>query len=206
MASPRKTTGFVYFIQAEDTKAIKIGFSKNVEKRRRELQGSNASPLTILGSMPGTPVDERAWHDRFRRHRLKAEWFRGELDLLEAIAHIPPLEPESKPVDTPIQKTGEFALAFTKDPKTCKHIRIKNITPEGGDLHVEGCGYTVWELCCDCGSARQTLYSWGDEESFEDDWGDFYEQTRWREEPLLIDVCTIFGKDSPTFTHPNRDD
>lgn len=77
--------GFVYFIRAGRTNAVKIGYASNVESRLRELQCANASPLHLLGFMPGTLEDEWAWHERFAHCRIRGEWFDLGLDLREAI-------------------------------------------------------------------------------------------------------------------------
>jgi len=86
----RSQKGYVYFIQAGDRGPIKIGWSCEVSRRLGELQTANAARLVLLGYLPGTQEDERAWHARFADVRLEAEWFRPSQGLLDAIAQISP--------------------------------------------------------------------------------------------------------------------
>ncbi len=79
----RRVRGFVYFIQAGD--AIKIGFSKNPPDRLAGLQTSHHEDLLLLGSIKGTPEDERNHHQMFCHLQLRGEWFRAEEELVEYI-------------------------------------------------------------------------------------------------------------------------
>lgn len=71
----------IYFIQNESTKAIKIGYSVDVQKRLSQLQTAAPDRLVLIGQIPGDISDERALHDRFREHHLRGEWFRGDAGL-----------------------------------------------------------------------------------------------------------------------------
>lgn len=59
--------GLVYFIKRGSL--VKIGWSRNVEQRRRAVGGE------ILATLPGYMRDERAMHDRFAMLRMHGEWF-----------------------------------------------------------------------------------------------------------------------------------
>jgi hypothetical protein len=67
---PRKR-GFVYFIRAGRTNAVKIGWAGNPEIRIR----ASPHPLYMIGHMPGTMFDEADWHSRFEAERIRGEWF-----------------------------------------------------------------------------------------------------------------------------------
>lgn len=101
-------SGFVYFMQAGEDGAIKIGFSaSSVAARMQGNQVGCPHTLTLLGVIPGDVALERRWHKVFRACRLRGEWFSPNRRLLDAIArHARPPEiviPE-KPTDlTPLQ-------------------------------------------------------------------------------------------------------
>lgn len=73
----------VYFVSAGGL--IKIGFSKNHERRIGELGRSGPLPLTTLGIIPGGRNKEKALHDRFAEHRKHGEWFTEHEDILSYI-------------------------------------------------------------------------------------------------------------------------
>jgi hypothetical protein len=77
---------WVYFIQAETGGPIKIGISRDVERRRAELQRQERQPLRVLAFMEGTIKDEAAMHQRFATHRLHGEWFSPAPEVLSCIA------------------------------------------------------------------------------------------------------------------------
>lgn len=73
----------VYFAQADDR--VKIGWSKKVAARLAQLQTGNATPIQLLGTVPGGRTLERQLHDRFAHLRLSGEWFQAAPELLEHI-------------------------------------------------------------------------------------------------------------------------
>ena len=77
---------WVYFIQAGDAGAIKIGISRDVERRRGELQRMEREPLHVRATIEGTVRDERDLHARFAAHRIHGEWFTPAPELLSHIA------------------------------------------------------------------------------------------------------------------------
>lgn len=85
---PKKCKGYVYFIQGLCGGAIKIGFSKNPEKRLAELQTGYPDSLTIILMIPGTEATERAIHREFEASRLKGEWFRPDKYVLDRIKEL----------------------------------------------------------------------------------------------------------------------
>ncbi len=75
----------IYFIQNENTKAIKIGYSIDVQKRLAQLQTAVAERLILIGQIPGEITDERDLHERFRDHHVRGEWFDGTKGLAEEL-------------------------------------------------------------------------------------------------------------------------
>ena len=79
-------SGFLYFIQNDDTKDIKIGVSNDVKSRLNTLQTSNGSPLSIIGTIEFMDKSEafrvekelHTYFEAFRKSskKRKTEWFR----------------------------------------------------------------------------------------------------------------------------------
>jgi hypothetical protein len=84
---------FVYFILNEDSKAIKIGRAKDLEKRMKALQTSSPAKLRLIktvqvGGGKEAQELEKSLHQRFSAIRLAGEWFKAETDLLEYISQL----------------------------------------------------------------------------------------------------------------------
>ncbi|MEW6492598.1 MAG: GIY-YIG nuclease family protein [Cyanobacteriota bacterium] len=84
---------FIYFILNEDSKAIKIGRAKNLEKRMKSLQTSSPAELKLIKSIQvagGKKAQEleQSLHQQFKEIRLAGEWFKAEAILLEYISQI----------------------------------------------------------------------------------------------------------------------
>lgn len=77
--------GMVYFLANEEN-FIKIGFTTDVRRRLTTLQVGSASHQRLLGTMVGTSRMEGDIKHRFRRLRVRGEWFRPEKLLLDFIA------------------------------------------------------------------------------------------------------------------------
>lgn len=67
------TVGLIYF--AECGGLLKIGFTTDLHGRAMQLQANNLQPVTLLGSMPGTPEIEKFLHWQFRNFHHRGEWF-----------------------------------------------------------------------------------------------------------------------------------
>jgi hypothetical protein len=68
----------LYFILDTASDALKIGFADDPGARFGQLQCGNPHPLRLVGSIPGGPMEEAAFHRRFHAHRIAGEWFRYE--------------------------------------------------------------------------------------------------------------------------------
>src|SRR4051812_15157632 len=73
----------VYFLRAGS--AIKIGVSRDPERRRRALATGSAVPLELLLPLPGGRRLEARLHRQWRRLHLRGEWFRADEALLDFI-------------------------------------------------------------------------------------------------------------------------
>lgn len=68
----------IYFIHDPKTDQVKIGYSDNPDRRLKQFQTANGSPLVMLAVIPGLITEERRLHDQFSEYREKGEWFRYE--------------------------------------------------------------------------------------------------------------------------------
>lgn len=81
---------FVYFILNEDSRAIKIGRARDLDKRMKALQTSSPAQLKLIKSVQLESTQEaqeleKTLHRQFAEIRLTGEWFRAEAHLLEYI-------------------------------------------------------------------------------------------------------------------------
>lgn len=65
----------LYIIRCGDY--IKIGSSDNVERRLKDLQGSNPYPLTLEYYGENEGCDEEFWHDFYKERHHRGEWFKA---------------------------------------------------------------------------------------------------------------------------------
>lgn len=65
--------GTVYFVSAPDR--IKIGYTRQLEHRLRQLGQQCLDPLTVIATIPGNRELEREIHRQLERYRIKGEWF-----------------------------------------------------------------------------------------------------------------------------------
>ena len=68
-----KTLSWIYFLQCKNY--IKIGRTNNILKRMIEIQGLNPFPLKLLLVLKGDSKKEASLHARFRKDRIRGEWF-----------------------------------------------------------------------------------------------------------------------------------
>jgi hypothetical protein len=79
----------IYFIQAENGGAIKIGFTSkdDVNERVKQLQVGNPYPLRAIAViLKGALGQEQQLHAQFAQFRLCGEWFLPDESLLKFIA------------------------------------------------------------------------------------------------------------------------
>lgn len=84
LLKPTPTFSTIYFI-GSDGGPIKIGYTKDITIRLRDLRLANALPLSLLASTNGRTKLEREYHARFAAHRLHGEWFAPHPDILAEI-------------------------------------------------------------------------------------------------------------------------
>ncbi|MES2602127.1 MAG: GIY-YIG nuclease family protein [Pseudomonadota bacterium] len=104
--------GKVYFLEGGGR--IKIGHSRDVAARVRNIATSSPIKLGLLGSVDGSHKVEKAVHRMLAEHRVKGEWFvdcpqvRAVLDLMrEHGSGVIPLEPPKPPPQEETRKRYE---------------------------------------------------------------------------------------------------
>lgn len=65
----------LYIIQSDLTGMIKIGRSKDPQKRLKQLQTGNPNKLKLIASFEGEGWKEKILHERLDSFRLEGEWF-----------------------------------------------------------------------------------------------------------------------------------
>lgn len=78
-------TGYVYVIGNVDHKVCKIGYSKNPERRIKDLQTGYPYTLSILRKFKSNMVIEKELHEKYDKYRLNGEWFRLEGELKKSL-------------------------------------------------------------------------------------------------------------------------
>lgn len=77
---------YVYFIQADESGPIKIGFTTGDPRHRLSaLQAGNPAALKLLGAIKGSSAREREFHTTFAEWRLQGEWFQSHPAVLAGI-------------------------------------------------------------------------------------------------------------------------
>lgn len=82
--APPRHSSKVYFIS--DGEAVKIGISKNPNRRLSQLQTGHPRRLTLVATLPGGLDEEMQLHGRFRAHHLSGEWFSDCPEIRDFIA------------------------------------------------------------------------------------------------------------------------
>lgn len=66
----------VYIVEAEGLKRVKIGASKDADKRISALQSACPVKLILRALIPGYRTEEKFIHQKFKKDRLHGEWFK----------------------------------------------------------------------------------------------------------------------------------
>jgi len=94
---------YVYFALSPRTQSVKIGHATDVEKRLVELQVGCPDKLELLLTLPERPpFEEHQLHYRFRKYRIRGEWFEYRGDLKQFI--------ENKAINPDIDVSDDSAL------------------------------------------------------------------------------------------------
>lgn len=72
----RKCFEVVYFMHASHTDLVKIGWTRDIERRFQVVQTSSPHPLHLLAIHPGGAALEAMYHNEFAHYHFHGEWFR----------------------------------------------------------------------------------------------------------------------------------
>ena len=76
----------VYFILDRGSGCVKVGWSSEPVQRLRDLQTGNPRELELVALVPNVKSSaERSFHEQFRAHQVRGEWFRVEGAVEEAM-------------------------------------------------------------------------------------------------------------------------
>ena len=78
-----KISDDLYLIIDEVSNRLKIGRSKNVNKRLNQLQVNNSGLLKILYVVSGRGMDESHVHEKFKKFRVLGEWFENDESIID---------------------------------------------------------------------------------------------------------------------------
>ncbi|WP_423209054.1 hypothetical protein E2976_17545 [Paracoccus yeei] len=67
--------GWVYCIRDDASQAVKIGFSRNPERRFRQIQTANPNKLRMVAMMEAVEAFEQFLHWSHASRRMSGEWF-----------------------------------------------------------------------------------------------------------------------------------
>jgi hypothetical protein len=133
--------GFVYFIGVvinDEIERVKIGYSRDVDKRLATLVAENAYPLRVLGVLPAKPDREFILHRAFREFRLHGEWFEYVEPIKDLVKIAEPFKKKVKRIEIvklTIRKHGErFLLA---EVETNTPFFVAGCMEEAKILHAE---------------------------------------------------------------------
>ena len=86
----RKT--YIYFLYAPYSNVIKIGITRDIKQRLRDIGAASPEPLILLKLILGNFKKERALHERFKNYRQHYEWFTLNPELLDYIGGLEGVE------------------------------------------------------------------------------------------------------------------
>lgn len=71
--------GFVYYIQEEESKNIKIGYSFNLDERLEQLQTANSQELSVIKyeKCIFPHIREKELHKQYEEYHIRGEWFKN---------------------------------------------------------------------------------------------------------------------------------
>jgi hypothetical protein len=77
----------LYLIADRDRTVAKLGYSKNPDKRLKQLQTGHPRPLVLLATFRGSIADEVRFHQWLSPDRTSGEWFRWSDKIDRILAH-----------------------------------------------------------------------------------------------------------------------
>ncbi len=76
----------IYFIKAEETPYIKIGYTQDIYRRMIKMQADCPVKLTVLKTVEGDKAYEKKLHRKFAAFHYRGEWFKMSEDQIENLS------------------------------------------------------------------------------------------------------------------------
>ena len=76
----------IYFIQSLDK--IKVGYTTDIEQRKKSLTIGNPHGLVVIGTIKGTKEHESKIHRKLKDHHVSGEWFNDNSNVRKYIEDI----------------------------------------------------------------------------------------------------------------------
>lgn len=73
----------IYFIQCKNF--VKIGYSRDPNKRLKKLQTGNPVKMKIIATLPGAYKTEDGLHEAYRKLKVRGEWFKYKGNLKDGV-------------------------------------------------------------------------------------------------------------------------
>lgn len=111
-----KKDGTVYFIEATESRRIKIGFTAGAPvDRMKQLQTGQPERLRIVATVPGDKSDERELHRMFAASNITGEWFERNDMLVGLIRGIRLYQGREDELDREKRRAEERAESAARD-------------------------------------------------------------------------------------------
>ncbi len=79
------TGGFIYVMECAGF--YKIGWSVNPRTRLMSIQVGSPLPVTLVGVIEGSVMNEAEWHEAFSDKRVRGEWFALTAEDVSRVLH-----------------------------------------------------------------------------------------------------------------------
>lgn len=109
----------VYFIRSGDIGPVKIGWARDVEARRKQLQVSHPYPLYVLRVIECRRGTEQWLQKRYEAAKLLGEWFAFDAEMLTI--EPPDLATRMKP--KPREKVAAIPELHQRSPRAIEEWR-----------------------------------------------------------------------------------
>lgn len=84
-----KAQGLVYAVRPVRSKMVKIGFTRNIDSRARQLARGERAPVDVLAVFQGPRRLERELHVLFSERHVHTEWFALSTSDVEFLSTLP---------------------------------------------------------------------------------------------------------------------
>jgi hypothetical protein len=115
---------FVYFIYNSLTHNFKIGKTKSIETRLKQLQTGNEIKLEVTRNIDNNnPEIEKYLHEYFKDRRLNGEWFNVSIEEIDYVINLVN-NPNKKVTDTKDIKLLSRINKYKKKPTNITQVGI----------------------------------------------------------------------------------